>query len=306
MLNLIWKSRSFRLILLLGLFLVSFAGFSAAAEKETLFVSILPQKFFLQQLTGDLFKIEVLVGPGMSPHSYEPLPQQMASLAKARAFMAIGLPFEKILLEKIRSTYENLLIIETDKGITRRFMSAHESGDNSGHVHHAGCDHSCGAPDPHIWLDPQLVKIQAQNMVEALAKVFPQHQRLLNNNLGSFSQQLDEIDKEIAGRLAALKGKPILVFHPAFGYFTDRYGLIQRSIEIEGKEPTPAQLVKVIRRAKTEGAKVIFVQKQFSARSAEAIAESISGSVIPIDPLAENYFDSLRELAKRITAGLKQ
>ncbi|MFZ5953455.1 MAG: metal ABC transporter solute-binding protein, Zn/Mn family [Candidatus Rifleibacteriota bacterium] len=286
---------------------MSFAGLSAAAEKETLFVSILPQKFFLQQLTGDLFKIEVLVGPGMSPHSYEPLPQQMASLAKARVFMAIGLPFEKILLEKISGIFENLLIIDTDQGITRRFMVADESSArDSDHVHHAGCDHSAGTPDPHIWLDPQLVKIQARNMAEALIKVFPQHQKLLNANLGSFSQQLDEIDQEIADRLATLKGKPILVFHPAFGYFADRYGLVQHSIEIEGKEPTPAQLVKIIRKAKSEGAKVIFVQKQFPARSAQAIAESISGSVIQIDPLAENYFDFLRELAEKVAAGLQQ
>ncbi len=246
-----------------------------------------------------------MVGPGMSPATYEPLPQQMARLARARLFFTIGMPFEKTLIEKMQSVCPDVQVIKTDAGIKKRFMQSAETTGHS-HKHNQSCDHASGSTDPHIWLDPQLVKLQAQNMAQALAKILPEKKQLFAAGLNTFKEQLEIIDQRLSDLLAPLKGKTMLVFHPAFGYFADRYGLVQRAIEIEGKEPSPRQMVNIIRRSKAEKVNIIFVQKQFSRKAAEAIADAINGAVVSIDPLQEDYFSGLESLAKTVSGSLQE
>jgi zinc transport system substrate-binding protein len=94
------------------------------------------------------------------------------------------------------------------------------------------------------------------------------------------------------------------VYHPAFGYFADAYGLKQVPVEVEGKEPSARQLAAFIERAKAAGAKVIFVQPQFSTKSAEAVARSIGGAVVPMDPLATDYLANLERTAEKTAEAL--
>jgi zinc transport system substrate-binding protein len=272
------------------------------AAPLSVFTSILPQKFFVEQIGGDLVKVEVLVGPGMSPHTYEPLPQQMSSLSRARLFFAIGVPFEKILRHKLLSVCPNLQVIDTDKGITRRLMQTLEEGD--GHVHGSDCNHATGEPDPHIWLDPELAIIQGQNIAVALKDALPEHAAAIDARLAAFIASLRELIAELTVALEPVKGETMLVFHPAFGYFADRFALKQKAIEIEGKEPAPRQLVDLIRQCKRENIHIVFVQKQFPASAAETVARSINGSVVIIDPLAEDYIANLRELGAAVAKGL--
>ena len=96
-----------------------------------------------------------------------------------------------------------------------------------------------------------------------------------------------------------------MVFHPAWGYFAQAYGLEQVSIEIEGKEPKPAELARLIEHAKERGIKLIFVQSQFSSQTAETIARSIGGQIALVDPLAPNWANNLREVARKFKAALR-
>lgn len=290
-------------------FLVVF-GFSTLLSAQTtadvtaklnVFASILPQKFFIEQIGGDLVNVEVLVGPGMSPHTYEPLPQQMSSLSRADIFFAIGVPFEKILRKKLVSVCPNLKIVDTDVGIKRRMMQTHEE---SGHVHSADCKHETGEADPHIWLDPELAIVQGQNIAAALKEALPGKVEIINTRLADFTSRLRALITELTTLLGPVKGETMLVFHPAFGYFADRFGLKQKAIEIEGKEPAPRQLVELIRRCRAENIHIVFVQKQFPTAAAETVARSINGSVVIIDPLSENYISSLHDLGNAIIKGL--
>ncbi|GAB4281496.1 MAG: zinc ABC transporter substrate-binding protein [Candidatus Rifleibacteriota bacterium] len=293
-----------------GIFLAFFIlGNSVLAEeKVSLFVSIPPQRFFLRQLTDNMFEINVMVGPGMSPATYEPLPQQMAKLSRAKIFFSIGLPFEKGLLKKMKSVAPAVKIVATDAGIKKRMMTAGEEYEHegAGHVHGKNCRHEAGTPDPHIWLDPDLVKIQADNMAGALMETFPDKAEIIRKNLVKFKEKLTSLSEEIVKTFEPFRGKTILVFHPAFGYFTDKAGLIQKAIEIEGKDPSPRQMVEIIREAKAENVKIIFVQKQFSSRAAETIARSVDGMVIAVDPLEEDYFACIDKLTKAFTESLQK
>jgi len=272
--------------------------------KVPVFVSIIPQACFLERIGGNHVDVEVLVGEGQSPHSYEPTPKQMANLARARAYFRIGVPVEKGFMRKIRQSHKNLLIVETQKGIVYRYLAGHhqDHGERQGKRHMAAGQ---GEPDPHIWMNPKLVKIQARNIQAALGRLDPIHKREYAANLQAFEADLDRVDARIARSLAPFRGSNIYVFHPAFGYFADAYGLIQVPIEIEGKEPSARQLADLIDRAKKDRVKVMFVQPQFSRRSAEAVAKAIGGVVVPIDPLARDYLANLERIAVAVEQGLR-
>ena len=289
-------------LLTLAIFLFSLQNIVLAEmpARLSVFVSIQPQKFFLEQLAGELANVEVMVGPDLSPHTYEPLPQQMSRLSRARLFFTIGVPFEKALAKRLADVCPDLKIIDTTHGI------AYQSMESYNHQHSETCSHGAGQLDPHVWLDPDQVIIQAQNITAALQEALPVASATFAARLASFSQQLQSLSNDLSAVLAPVKGQTMLVFHPAFGYFARRFGLIQQAIEIEGKEPGPRQLVELIRKCRSEGIHIIFVQKQFPVVAAQTIATAIDGAVVIIDPLAENYFANLRQIATTVATAIQK
>jgi zinc transport system substrate-binding protein len=154
-------------------------------------------------------------------------------------------------------------------------------------------------------MNPRLVKIQARNICEALSRLDPRHREEYVANRKAFEADLDRVDARISRSLAPLKGGKMYVFHPAFGYFADAFGLSQVPIEIEGKEPAARQLAELVDRAKKDRVRVLFVQPQFSARGAETMAKAIGGVVVPIDPLARDYLANLEKIATAVERGLR-
>jgi zinc transport system substrate-binding protein len=278
-------------------------GLSAVAAGETpagntarinAFVSILPQAYFVERIGGDHVTVSDLVGPGQSPATYEPTPKQIAGLSDANVYFTIGVPFETRLLEKLTHLIPNLNIVPTQKDIPLRYF---RSGDDA----HG---HKKGAPDPHIWLDPELAKMQAETICDALKSLDPIHSDEYDANLQSFRHDLDSVSTAIAELLAPIKGSRFYVFHPSYGYFADRYGLIQVAIESEGKEPGARQLTTLIAFAKAEEIKAIFIQPQFAETMAKAIARDVDVPVVQLDPLARDYLSNLMDMAQKIDRAL--
>ena len=300
------KSKNKVLLKLLLTFTFCFVSFVLFAQPQTeVFVSILPQQFFVEKIAGELVDTRVMVGPGMSPATYEPLPQQMAALSRAKIFFAIGVPFENSLLQKMRANFPDIKICHTDAGISKRIMQNSSGHSHHDHEHHNGCTHSQGSKDPHIWLDPLLVKQQATNIASGLIEIFPENKKKIQHNLQEFHKELDSLHLKLKRELQPYKDEVVLVFHPAFGYFTDRYGLRQKAIEIEGKEPSPRQMAKIIRQCRRYKIKSLFIQKQFASKAAQAVANSIDGKLIAIDPLNPDYFAGLEKISAAIIEGLQ-
>ncbi len=294
---------------LAGIFLYPLNTKTSAAEKPVIFVSILPQQYLAERIAGDKVDCEVMVQPGSSPATYEPSPRQMAKLSDAKAYFAIGVPFERAFLTKIQKTYPNLPVIMSQKSIPLRIMETehqHEKNPHNSaekkepeeHQHHAG------DKDPHVWLNPLYAKIIARNITTELVRILPADAAYFNANLGKLESDLDKLNTELKTALAPLKGKTLLVFHPAFGYFADAYSLQQEAIEVEGKSPSAKELGQLISEAKKDGIKVIFVQQQFSTKAATAVARAIGGAVVPIDPLAKDYIANLLNIAKIVKESL--
>jgi zinc transport system substrate-binding protein len=140
----------------------------------------------------------------------------------------------------------------------------------------------------------------ADNMAKVIIASKPELADSVKSNLEAIKSEMNKLDEELTQKLLPFKGKTMLVFHPAFGYFATRYGMIQKAVEIEGKEPAPRQLAELIRGCRSEGIKIIFVQKQFPAATAETISRSIGGRVVAIDPLAEDYVNNLKAMAEAV------
>ncbi len=272
-----------------------------AAAPIEVFVSILPQRYLVQQIGAERVNAQALVEPGADPHTYEPKPGQMADLTKARLYFSIGMPFEKVWLPKISAANPLLKVVATDQGIAKLPMADH--GDDHGHAH--ASDHAEASLDPHIWLAPQLLKTMAQTISMALSEAAPEDAARFAENYRQFAERMDDLDGQIRALLAGKQGMRFIAFHPSWGYFAKAYGLVQIPIEIEGKEPKAAQLRDLIRKARELKITVVFAQPQFSTRSAELIAEEIGGRVIPADPLAADVPANLLRQAQAFQGALR-
>ena len=288
----------------------SVASIGAEVAKPTVFVSILPQKYFVQQICMDLVNIEVMAPPGASPATYEPKPSQMAALSGAKAYFSIGVPFERTWLDKFAAANPNMKVVRTDKNIEKMPMDVFHTHEMHEHAREDEKDngiHEDGdiIMDPHIWLSPPLVLKQSQTILEALAEIDPENAETFKTNHGKFVSQIQNLHEELKEIFTGKQGLQFMVFHPSWGYFARAYGLVQVPAEIEGKEPKPAQLQELIEKARALDIKVVFAQPQFSTRSAELIAREIGGRVILVDPLALDWAKNLREVATAVRSALK-
>lgn len=249
-----------------------------------------------------------MVQPGASPATYEPKTSQMKKLAKSKAYFAIDVPFEKVWLDKFKAANKNLIVVDTDEGIEKQEMQEHHHEGEKEHAvqnHDKEEGHHHEGLDPHIWLDPILVKIQAKNIYEVLVKIDKDNANFYKTNYENFLKELDVLDNKIKNILEPFKGKAFMVFHPSWGYFSSRYNLEQIAIEIEGKEPKPAQLIELVDEAKKHEIKIVFVSPQFSQKGAKTISNSINGKVATINPLSYEWDKNLIKVATDIAETYK-
>lgn len=282
-----------KLILLLFVGLVMSCQ-SGKIEKESnlISVSILPQKYFIERIAGDDFKVNILIPPGASPATYEPTPMQMKDVAKSSYYFRIGhIPFENVWFDNLLQAAGDIKVVDLSKNIELVRGLAVKHGD---HYHEGGID-------PHVWSSPKTVKLILENMLQELVKMAPAKKAEYEKNYAKFLSELNELDKETELAFAKKEKKSFMIFHPALSYLARDYGLNQISVELDGKEPSPTHMKNLVEKANELGITQILVQKQFNMENAKAIAKEINGEVVQIDPLAEDWLTEM----KRIVSILK-
>jgi zinc transport system substrate-binding protein len=237
---------------------------------------VLPQAFFVERVADDLVNVEVMIPPGANPVTYEPTMRQLTAITHATLYVKVGHPnfaFERAWLEKFLADSPGVQVVDASAGVERK------------------------AGDPHVWVSPACARIMVKNIAAALIERLPAHQAMLEANRDQLLAEIDAVDAELRTLLQGQTGRKFLVFHPAWGYFAEEYGLEQIAIEQGAKEPDARALAALITQAKAEGIQVIFVQPQFDRRSAELIAQEIGGTVAVIDPLARDWLQNMRQVA---------
>lgn len=285
------------------LFIILIAAFSscsptpgASSDSKVITVSILPQKTILSDIAGDKFTINVLIPEEGNHETYEPTAQQMAETGKSIAYFKLGhLDFEIIWLKKLTGNYPDMKMFDTSEGLQLIQGKEVVHGD---HAHHGGID-------PHIWLSVQAVKIQADNMRKGLKILDPDNAAYYDTNYFRFRDELDSLDRQISAILEKLETRDFMIFHPSLGYFARDYNLNQIPIELEGKEPSPAYMKKLIDLGREKQIKAIFVSNQFSSQSALAIAGQLNATLVEFNPVDANWKANMLYIAEKI-AGIGQ
>lgn len=276
------------------LFLFLFIFFSPSFFIEAIYadvpyvlVSVAPHKFFVEKIAKTTVEAILMVPAGASAHTYEPTPKQMMAVSKADLWFRIGEPFENRAIQALKSHHPNLEIVDLRQGLD--LISA-----DQGHTHCGCCQ---GSVDLHFWLSARQAQIQAQTIAKALSKAFPGHANFYQLNLEAFQQELKELDEQIKKILGPLQNRNILVSHPAYAYFCRDYELQQHAIEVEGKDPTPQQMTRLLNLARQLNTRKIFIQKQYNNKAAKLVADALGAHLIVLDPYSEHYIPTMLEIA---------
>jgi zinc transport system substrate-binding protein len=254
---------------------------SLAGRPVQVVVSIEPYRWLVEQIGGSEIEVEVLVAAGESAESYQPTDAQVTNVMQADVYFRTGVAFERGLWFDAIEQMGRFEMVDLRDGVDLR------------------------PHDPHVWLSPPALSIQAANVAATLVRFDPDRGAVFRSNLERLQRRLDELDAGLHELLAPHAGKPFFVFHPSWGYFADRYGLEQVAIEIDGQVPTDRELTDLQRRAKQSGTVTVFVQPQIHGEVVRAFAATIGARVETLDPLAADVIENLRLSAAKLVVALE-
>lgn len=249
-------------------------------DKKIIAVTIVPEKTFAEAVCGDLAEVVVMVPPGSNPENYEPTPQEMKLLERASVYFTIGVPTEEA---NILPEIGDMKIVSLQDEVAKQYQDR---------------VFSSGERDPHIWMSPKRAEVMVEVIAGEMGRIDSKNKDIYNRNAQEYIKKLERLDQDIAETLQNVKNKKILVYHPAFGYLADDYGLQMYALEEEGKEASIKHLQDMIDLAKKENIKVIFYQEEIDSSQCEAFAEEINGQTMQLAPLAPDYINNLEKMVQ--------
>lgn len=270
------------------------------ADGNTVTVTIEPQRFFAEKIAGDKFKINCVVPSGQSPETYDPTPKQMVEIGKSNAYLRIGyIGFEHVWMQKIQENNPELKIFDVSKGM--KFLTAeeeeeHSHGEGEHHFHPEGID-------PHIWSSIEGAKVIAWNTLNAFIQLDKENTEFYWKNYNALVAEIEQTEVTIKQLLDPLTARTFIIYHPALTYFAEEFNLTQLCIEMDGKEPSPAQLKQLVETAKANQTKVVFIQQEFDKKNAELIAKETGCRLAVINPLDYHWNKELIRIAKELSDG---
>ncbi len=277
------RKRALGLCIILSVLSLGAAG--RAAEEIRISVSVLPQAYFVERIAGVHARVSVMIPKGANHETYEPTPQQLVVLSDSQLYLKVGapgFPFEGKYLQTALGKNRKITVVGMSEGV--RFRNE----------------------DPHVWTSPAAVRIAARNIQRALSAYDPAHRDEYDRNLRLFLADIDRLDGEIKGSLAGKRGFSFMVYHPAWGYFADEFGLRQLAIEEEGKPVSAVHIRRMVDLAREKGIRAILVQKGFDTKSARAIAGEIAGEILEADPLERDWLSGMRHFTAVLTRVLRR
>ncbi|PXV65149.1 metal ABC transporter solute-binding protein, Zn/Mn family [Halanaerobium congolense] len=299
-----------KIIAFVLLILILTIPFSGTAAKTTVAVTIMPQLEMVEAVAGARVEVVEMIPKGFSPSNYAPSPAEMRAFNEASIYFSIGVPADMQNILPRAEDQSDLEIVKLFERIESKYPHRYFGGGDAEaeeeHQEVEADEHGHGGRDPHIWLSPARVSYMVKIIRDELIEILPQYEAEFNKNAEVYLEKLAAVDQENKEILAPYEGEEILVYHPAFGYFIEHYGLEMIAIEAEGKEPGPRHLQEIIEFAKAEGINNVFYQAEIDSTKTRAVAEELGGKTIQLNPLAKNYLENLKIMAVKMEAELKK
>jgi len=279
-----------------------------------------PLHSFTSNVVGEEIEVYNLVEPGASIHIWEPSSSDLRALAEADLLVMNGLGLEPFIEDMIESSENTALeVIVTSDAVMDELRSfgdmiefESESHEEEGHQHEEDHEHehSHGEYDPHIWLNPLLATKQVEHIRDKLVEMDPDNAASYHENAKTYLIKLAALNDEIQTIFDAVEKYPFIVFHDAYGYFVDHYGLSdyqKAAIEsFPGKEPTAVYFQELLKLIESSDIKIVFTEPQFSPRVVENLKEEVGIMSLEIDPIgleldADAYVQNLKSIAETFT-----
>ena len=270
-------------------------------DENVVSVTIEPQRFFAEKIAGDRFIIKTVVPYGQNPEMYDPTPQQMVQVSRSRAYLKIGhIPFETAWMPSVKANSPGLDVFDMSEGMLLIEQHPHDHDHADGEDH---CHHSHVGADPHTWSSISGAKTIAWNTLNAFTSIDKENTEYYWNNYNKLIALIDSVDMEIKTLVEPLSNRSFIIYHPSLTYFAREFRLEQLSIEMEGKEPSPSQLKRLIDASRESGAKVVFVQQEFDKKNAEVVSNETDCKLVVINPLSYNWDEEIIHIAKSLADG---
>lgn len=258
----------------------------AQDARVTVFVSIPPQKFIVENIGGEYTQVKVMLASGQSPETFDPSPKKIESLSGAKIYFLIGVPFEKSWSHTIQNANPDIKMINCypEEETERRHSSDY---------------------DPHVWTSPANMKKIAAAVKEALINELPARKLYFDKNHERLISELNALDGYIRTRLADRRTDYFIVSHAAWSYYAGEYGLKQIALESSGRETGPKSLARILKIVEEQDIHTLFVQEQYQTPVARALAREMNGNVVMLDPLAGEYIENMMKVTDKIAESLR-
>jgi zinc transport system substrate-binding protein len=277
------------------LLMLSCSRSGTAPGNKIITVSISPFKYFVEQISGNDFTVNVMVPAGADPHIYEPFPGQINDLRKSVGYISNGfLGFEMNWLDRFYETNRTMQKLNLGDSIVPLSSEHHHEG---GHIE---------AADPHYWVSPKCALVIASSVKIFLCRLNPSQSLKYNSNYQLLISKIQELDAKAGQLFSAVPVKSFMIYHPNLAYLARDYGLEEIPVEFEGKEPAPSRMRELIDRARKENLKTIFVQVEYDTKNAKAIAGETGARIVLIDPLSENWLKSTSDIIENLHKSLTE
>lgn len=312
-----------RVVLHVAIVFLAWTATVRAAEAVRVVTTIKPVHSLTASIMYGVAEPELLISGGGSPHAYSLRPSQARSLERARVVVRVSADLETFLNRPIAILAARAAIVTLDEtpGLTLydarqgglwevREADSHEEKEQSGHE---GGAHARGTRDPHLWLDPVNARRLAGRIARALSAAYPAHKALFAANAEKLRARLAALDAELRAATRPLRGKPYIVFHDAYRYFEERYGLQPAGAVTISPDRIPgARRLKAIRdRIAMAQAICVFAEPQFEPKLVSTVTRGTGARRGTLDPLGaglppgpDQYFTLMRNLAADLAACL--
>lgn len=285
--------RKDRLALIIVVIIIATVVLGFLAQEETnslgtgnrlgVIVSIGPEVEFVKAVGGDKVDVTLMVPSNADVHTYEPLPSQLSKVAGAKMYVQVGsgIEFENNYMERLKASNPSMLVVNASQGIQ---LIPHPAEDEDETL------------DSHVWMSPKNARIMVENIYEGLVQVDPANQAYYQRNRDQYLEKLDELDKNTT-QLLKDKKKPILIYHPAFGYYARDYNLTMIGAMTSDEEPSPQRIAMMVDLARKYNITTVYVESQYDPRFMQSIASQIGGQVLVVSVLDENYLENMKKVA---------